>query len=69
MLTGVSLTVTVRESTLPSKVACSVVVPALSERSRDESTETTAASLELNELCKVTVTCEASESTATTRAV
>eukprot|EP00964_Phaeocystis_antarctica_P149244 scaffold116320_cov91-Phaeocystis_antarctica.AAC.1 len=69
MRTGVSLTVTVRETTLPSKVACRVDAPALSERSRDEPTETTAASLELNELCEVTVTCEASESTATTRAV
>jgi hypothetical protein len=69
MLTRVSLTVTLRETTLPSNVASRVDMPALSERSRDESTEIAAASLELKALCEVTATCEASESIATTRAV
>jgi hypothetical protein len=38
----------------PSKVAVSVVVPALSERSREAASEATVVSLELNVLCVVT---------------
>ena len=38
----------------PSKVAVSVVVPALCERSRDEASAATVVLLELNALCVVT---------------
>ena len=68
-LTLVSLTSTLCVAALPSKVAVSVAVPALSERSRDEVVDSTSVSLELNELCEVTVYCEASESCATRLAV
>mmetsp|Transcript_20201 Transcript_20201/g.51144 ORF Transcript_20201/g.51144 Transcript_20201/m.51144 type:complete len:209 (-) Transcript_20201:131-757(-) len=59
--TLVSLTSTVCAVVWPSKVAVSVVVPALCARSREASSEATVVSLELNVLCVVTVNSDESE--------